>query len=92
MKLTFEITDYQQDALFDDFMDGTSGQYDAAGIKILSGDKAGSTVYVYVPAGSPDADLWNKIGHRFAAEVNPDDLQNSDMIFSAAFALAEGAG
>ncbi len=89
MKLTFEITDYQQDALFDDFMDGTSGQYDAAGIKILSGDLADSTLYVYVPSESPEAERWNRIGQMFAAEINPDDLRNADLVFSAAFVLEE---
>ena len=92
MELTFEITDYQQDALFDDFMDGTSGQYDAAGIKILSGDLAGRTIYVYVPTGSSEAMHWRKIGKTVSARVDSDDLLKSDMVFSGAFVLAEEAG
>ncbi len=92
MELTFEITDYQQDALFDDFMDGTSGQYDAAGIRILSGDLTGRTIYVYVPAGSPEAARWREIGKTVSARVDSDDFLKSDMIFSGAFVLAEEAG
>lgn len=90
MELTFEITSYQEDALFDDFADGTSQQFDVASIKVLSGSLSGNTYQVFVAAGSPDAALWRQTGNQVSAQVMPDDLQNMDVIFSGAFVLNEG--
>lgn len=89
MDLTFEITGYRPDAMFDDFADGTSGQYDAATIRILSGNLVDQTFQVYVAAGSADAALWSRIGDTLSAEIAPGDLQNLDILFSGAFALKE---
>lgn len=90
MELTIEIIDYQEDAMFDDFADGTSEQYDVATVKILSGSLIGNTYHVCVAADSPDAALWRQTGHELSAEVEPEDLRDLDVIFSGAFVLKEG--
>ena len=90
MELTFEIIGYQEDAMFDDFDDGAFQSFDVATIKVLSGELADKTFHVYVPAGTPDADLWRKTGTAYSAEVNQDDLQGEDILFTGAFALKEG--
>ena len=90
MELTFEIIGYQDDAMFDDYHDGAFQSFDVATIKVLSGELADKTFHVYVPAGTEDAALWARTGTAHSAEVNPDDLQGQDILFTGAFALKGG--
>ncbi len=90
MELTFEITNYQVDAMFDDFDDGTSQIFDVATVRVLSGDLTGRTYHVYVLSGTPEVELWRQTGSTLSAEVNPDDLKSDDILFSGAFTLGEG--
>ena len=90
MDLTFKVTDYQREAMFDDYADGTAAQYDAATVEVLTGALRGRTFQVYITSGSPEAAFWSQTGREFSAQIDPDLLQSADVVYSGAFQLHRG--
>jgi hypothetical protein len=86
MRLSLLIRAYEVDGLVDHFDDGSIESFDLIKAEILTGERAGQMLSLFVESNSPLAERWNRPGETLTVSIEPERLE-AQMLFAAAFTI-----
>ena len=88
MRLKLAIRDYESEAEFDHFDDGSFEAFDVVTAEVVDGAQTGRRLRILVESNSALARQWNRPGETLTVSVEPPRLA-AQVLFAGAFSIED---